>query len=75
MIATVIKIHPKKVGRNEDIYQRVEFKTPEGWAKTDLVPSYANYFRWISFLKEGIVLEGLKKKGNFIDADSHPYEP
>ena len=72
MIGTITKVHPKKVGRNGDTYQRVEFQTENGWNKTDLVPSYANYSRWLPFLKEGIVLDGLTLKKGFINADSYP---
>lgn len=76
MKATLTKIHPLKLSRNGNSFIRVEFQLEDGsWAKTDLCPTYRNYSRWTSILKQGAGVSltnlRLKKKGE-VDADSFP---
>ena len=75
MIGEIIKILPFKKSRNEDeTYLRVEFKMEDGkWAKTDLVPSFRNYWRWKRVLRVGNVVRNLKMRDKItVDADSFP---
>ena len=76
MVGQVHKIHPIKKSRNGNLFTRVEFILDGGdWAKTDLVPGFANYARWKPVLKSGVgtVIKNLiykNKEKSEIDADS-----
>jgi len=75
MIGEIIKILPMKESRNEgEAYLRVEFKLEDGkWAKTDLVLSFRNYWRWKRVARVGNILRNLKMKDEItVDADSYP---
>ena len=87
MKAKIIKIDPLKESRNKgNSYRRVYFqvkdfeidrekavvKTVTKWAKTDLVPKFRNYKKWVPVLKVGNILEGIRMKGeSTVDADSN----
>lgn len=76
MVGQVHKIHPIKKSRNGNLFIRVEFMLDDGvWAKTDLVPGFANYSKWKPVLKSGVgtVIKNLNYKNEAkseIDADS-----
>jgi len=74
MHGTITKIHPIKYSRNGGGFIRVEFwLETKKWAKTDLVPTYANYGRWKDLLIVGANLDGLNLKARReVDADSYP---
>jgi len=75
MTGEIIKILPFKKSRNEDVcYLRVEFKLENGkWAKTDLVPSFRNYWRWKRVARLGNIVRNLRMKDEMtVDADSYP---
>ena len=78
MIGKIIKIHPLKVSRNNNIFRRIEFELENGdWAKTDICPDFRNYKNWTQILtsKEPIGEEyaGLKlRKSGEVDGDSKP---
>lgn len=76
MRAKIIKIHPPKQSRFENVYIRIEFLLENGeWAKSDIVTSYRNYKNWKPFIAigEGSFLDNVKlrRKGE-VDADSRP---
>ena len=78
MIGKIIKIHPLKVSRNNNIFRRIEFELEDGnWAKTDICPDYRNYKNWTCVLNSkdalGEEYGGLKlrRKGE-VDGDSKP---
>jgi len=66
--------HIKKSRNPNEAFVRVYFKLEnEGWAKTDLVPTFRNYAKWKPLLKIGNYLSGLKMKDSeTVDADSFP---
>ena len=74
MTGEIIKILPYKKSKNGGTYLRVEFKMEDGgWAKTDLVPGFRNYWRWKRVMRVGNVLRNLKMRDAItIDADSWP---
>lgn len=73
MTAEIVKIHEPKQGSGGN-YVRVEFKLEDGsWAKTDLVPAFRNWNRWVKYLSPGIKVTNLRMKNSTtIDADSRP---
>lgn len=52
------------------------FKGEDGKSyRSCLYPTCRNFARWQGFVgKQGVELDGLVVKGNFIDADSYPKE-
>lgn len=76
MKAQVLKIHPIKISRNGNSYQRIEFTMEDGgWGKTDVCPDFLNYNKWKPVIESGIdtKLDGLvwkNEKTKQINADS-----
>ncbi len=76
MFGEITRVDQFKRSRNEgDIFIRVTFKMEDGgWAKTDIVPTFRNYWRWRKLLRVGNTLFNLTLKDpETVDADSKPY--
>ena len=82
MRATVTGIsrNPSKYG-GHFFYMFFKVETPEGHEnmRSCLDPKMGNFKRWEGLVKraeegEVFVLDNLNKKGNMVDADSHPKE-